>query len=223
MAKVSVSRGWQEFLNNADVIIAAAVITVVMIIIIPLPPLLLDILLAVSISLSLVILLLTMFTTETLQFSVFPSLLLVTTLFRLALNISSTRLILSRGEAGSIIAAFGSFVTGNNYVDGLIIFVIITVIQFVVITNGAGRIAEVAARFTLDALPGKQMSIDADFNAGLINEEEARRRRKELQAEADFLRGNGRASKFVRGDAICGNNYRSDQHFRRFRRRCFAA
>lgn len=204
MAKVSVSRGWQEFLNNADVIIAAAVITVVMIIIIPLPPLLLDILLAVSISLSLVILLLTMFTTETLQFSVFPSLLLVTTLFRLALNISSTRLILSRGEAGSIIAAFGSFVTGNNYVVGLIIFVIITVIQFVVITNGAGRIAEVAARFTLDALPGKQMSIDADFNAGLINEEEARRRRKELQAEADFYGAMDGASKFVRGDAIAG-------------------
>lgn len=204
MAKVSVSRGWQEFLNNADVIIAAAVIAVVMIIIIPLPPLLLDILLTVSISLSLVILLLTMFTTETLQFSVFPSLLLVTTLFRLALNISSTRLILSRGEAGSIIAAFGSFVTGNNYVVGLIIFVIITVIQFVVITNGAGRIAEVAARFTLDALPGKQMSIDADFNAGLINEEEARRRRKELQAEADFYGAMDGASKFVRGDAIAG-------------------
>ncbi|HHX74354.1 MAG TPA: flagellar biosynthesis protein FlhA [Firmicutes bacterium] len=204
MARVDARRGWQQLLHNADIIIAAAVIAVVMIIIIPIPPLLLDLLLTVSVAISLVILLVTLFTAETLQFSVFPSLLLVVTLFRLALNISSTRLILSRGEAGAIIAAFGNFVTGNNYVVGLVIFLIITVIQFVVITNGAGRVAEVAARFTLDAMPGKQMSIDADFNAGLVTEQEARKRRQELQAEADFYGAMDGASKFVRGDAIAG-------------------
>ncbi|NLN06518.1 MAG: flagellar biosynthesis protein FlhA [Firmicutes bacterium] len=204
MARVDAGRGRQVLLHYADVIIAAAVIAVVMIIVIPIPPLLLDVLLTVSIAASVVILLLTLFATETLQFSVFPSLLLVVTLFRLALNISSTRLILSRGEAGAIIAAFGNFVTGNNYVVGLIIFLIITVIQFVVITNGAGRVAEVAARFTLDAMPGKQMSIDADLNAGLITEQEARKRRRELQAEADFYGAMDGASKFVRGDAIAG-------------------
>ncbi|MCW3488730.1 flagellar biosynthesis protein FlhA [Dethiobacter alkaliphilus] len=191
-------------LQNADMFVAAAVIAVVMIIIIPIPPLLLDILLTFSIAFALITILLTLFTTETLQFAVFPSLLLVVTLFRLSLNISSTRLILSRGEAGNVIAAFGSFVAGSNYAVGLIIFIIITVIQFVVITNGAGRVAEVAARFTLDAMPGKQMSIDADFNAGLIDEHEARSRRKNLQSEADFYGAMDGASKFVRGDAIAG-------------------
>lgn len=204
MAKTIARRGWQGMLQNADMLVAAAVVAVVMIIIIPIPPLLLDIFLTVSIALSLATMLLTLFTTETLQFSVFPSLLLVVTLFRLALNISSTRLILSSGKAGNIIDAFGNFVAGSNYVVGLIIFIIITVIQFVVITNGAGRVAEVAARFTLDAMPGKQMSIDADFNAGLINEETARRRRQVLQAEAEFYGAMDGASKFVRGDAIAG-------------------
>lgn len=191
-------------MQNADMFVAAAVVAIVMIIIIPISPTLLDILLTFSITFSLIILLLTLFTTETLQFAVFPSLLLVVTLFRLALNISSTRLILSQGMAGNVIAAFGNFVAGSNYVVGLIIFVIITVIQFVVITSGAGRVAEVAARFTLDAMPGKQMSIDADFNAGLIDEETARSRRKQLQLEADFYGAMDGASKFVRGDAIAG-------------------
>lgn len=204
MAKTLARRGWHGMLQNADMFVAAAVIAVVMIIIIPIPPLLLDILLTFSIAFALITILLTLFTTETLQFAVFPSLLLVVTLFRLSLNISSTRLILSRGEAGNVIAAFGSFVAGSNYAVGLIIFIIITVIQFVVITNGAGRVAEVAARFTLDAMPGKQMSIDADFNAGLIDEHEARSRRKNLQSEADFYGAMDGASKFVRGDAIAG-------------------
>jgi flagellar biosynthesis protein FlhA len=204
MFSVTARKGWLNLYKNADIMVAAAVIAVVMIIIIPIPPVLLDILLTFSISFALVILLLTLFTTDTLQFAIFPSLLLMVTLFRLALNVSSTRLILSEGEAGSVIAAFGNFVAGDNYVVGLIIFIIITVIQFVVITNGAGRVAEVAARFTLDAMPGKQMSIDADFNAGLIDEEAARLRRSSLQREADFYGAMDGASKFVRGDAIAG-------------------
>jgi flagellar biosynthesis protein FlhA len=204
MLSATARKGWLNLYKNADIMVAAAAIAVVMIIIIPIPPLLLDILLTFSIAFSLVILLLTLFTTDTLQFAVFPSLLLMVTLFRLALNVSSTRLILSEGEAGSVIAAFGNFVAGENYVVGLIIFIIITVIQFVVITSGAGRVAEVAARFTLDAMPGKQMSIDADFNAGLIDEEAARHRRKSLQREADFYGAMDGASKFVRGDAIAG-------------------
>ena len=195
--------------DNTDVLAALAIVAIIMIIIIPIPSFLLDILLTLSITLSLVILLLTMFTTETLQFSVFPSLLLVATLFRLSLNVSSTRLILrdgaeGAGAAGEVIAAFGDFVVGGNYVVGFVIFIIITVIQFIVITSGAGRVAEVAARFTLDAMPGKQMSIDADFNSGLMDEETARSRRKYLQQEADFYGSMDGASKFVRGDAIAG-------------------
>jgi len=190
--------------KSSDMIVAGMIIGIVLLIIIPLSPGVLDVFLTLSMTLGLVILLITMFTTEPLQFSVFPALLLVTTLFRLALNISSTRLILSNAAAGNVIAAFGEFVVGGNYVVGLVVFVIITVIQFVVITNGAGRVAEVAARFTLDAMPGKQMSIDAEFNAGLINEIEARDRRKRLQREADFFGAMDGASKFVRGDAIAG-------------------
>lgn len=192
------------FKRSGDLIISGLIIGIVLLIIIPLNPGFLDILLTLSITLGLVILLITMFTTEPLQFSVFPSLLLVTTLYRLALNISSTRLILSDAAAGNVIAAFGEFVVGGDYVVGMVVFIIITVIQFVVITNGAGRVAEVAARFTLDAMPGKQMSIDAEFNAGLINEKEARERRKRLQKEADFFGAMDGASKFVRGDAIAG-------------------
>ncbi|PKM79328.1 MAG: EscV/YscV/HrcV family type III secretion system export apparatus protein, partial [Firmicutes bacterium HGW-Firmicutes-13] len=199
-----VSNLLKNFNKYADIIVALAIVGIIIIIIIPIHPFLLDILLTFSISFALIVLLLTMFTTETLQFAVFPSLLLVTTLFRLALNISSTRLILSQARAGSLIAAFGEFVVGGNYVVGLIIFVIITIIQFVVITNGAGRVAEVAARFTLDAMPGKQMSIDADFNAGIIDEETARKRREKMQREADFYGSMDGASKFVRGDAIAG-------------------
>ena len=190
--------------KSSDLVIAGLIIGIVLLIIIPLSPGLLDILLTLSMTLGIVILLITMFTIEPLQFSVFPSLLLVTTLYRLALNISSTRLILSNAAAGKVIAAFGEFVVGGNYVVGMVVFIIITVIQFVVITNGAGRVAEVAARFTLDAMPGKQMSIDAEFNAGLINEAEARERRKRLQREADFFGAMDGASKFVRGDAIAG-------------------
>ncbi len=190
--------------KSSDLVVAGLVIGIVLLIIIPLSPGILDFMLTLSITLGLVILLITMFTIEPLQFSVFPTLLLVTTLYRLALNISSTRLILSNASAGKVIAAFGSFVVGGDYVVGLVVFIIITVIQFVVITNGAGRVAEVAARFTLDAMPGKQMSIDAEFNAGLIDETEARERRKRLQREAEFFGAMDGASKFVRGDAIAG-------------------
>jgi len=190
--------------KSSDLIIAGLIVGIILLIIIPLSPGLLDVLLTLSITLGLVVLLITMFTTEPLQFSVFPSLLLVTTLYRLALNISSTRLILSNAAAGKVIAAFGEFVVGGSYVVGMVVFIIITVIQFVVITNGAGRVAEVAARFTLDAMPGKQMSIDAEFNAGMISEVEARERRKRLQREADFFGAMDGASKFVRGDAIAG-------------------
>ncbi|WP_297517581.1 flagellar biosynthesis protein FlhA [uncultured Clostridium sp.] len=193
-----------SFKANLDVIIAFGVIGIVLMIIIPLPPALLDVMLALNITISVVIALITMFTTNVLQLSVFPTLLLITTLFRLGLNISSTRLILSEGEAGSIIAAFGDFVIGGNYVVGIIIFLIIVIIQFMVITAGAGRVSEVAARFTLDAMPGKQMSIDADLNSGLINEDDAKTRRRDLQLEADFYGAMDGASKFVKGDAVAG-------------------
>lgn len=191
-------------IKNIDVIVSVIVIGIIGMIILPVPPALLDILLAVNITLAMLILLLTMFTTRVLDLSVFPTLLLVTTLFRLGLNISSTRLILTEGNAGEVITAFGNFVTGSNYVVGVIIFLIITIVQFIVITNGSGRIAEVAARFTLDAMPGKQMSIDADLNTGIINETEARQRRSDLQREADFYGAMDGANKFVKGDAITG-------------------
>lgn len=189
---------------NTDVLVAFGVIGIILMIIIPLPPPMLDVLLALNIAISVVIALITMFTTNVLQLSVFPTLLLITTLFRLGLNISSTRLILSEAEAGSIITAFGDFVIGGNYVVGVIIFLIIIIVQFMVITSGAGRVSEVAARFTLDAMPGKQMSIDADLNSGLIDEADAKNRRKDLQLEADFYGAMDGASKFVKGDAIAG-------------------
>nr|WP_278680149.1 flagellar biosynthesis protein FlhA [Clostridium paraputrificum] len=190
--------------ENLDVLVAIGVIGIVLMIIIPLPKGVLDVLLALNITLSVVIMLITMFTTNVLQLSVFPTLLLVTTLFRLALNISSTRLILTEADAGSIITAFGDFVVGGNYVVGIIIFIIIVIVNFIVITNGAGRVAEVSARFTLDAMPGKQMSIDADLNSGLIDESTAKIRRQDLQSEADFYGAMDGASKFVKGDAIAG-------------------
>lgn len=182
-----------------DILVAALVLGVVMLIVIPVSPLVMDILLIVNLGVSMVILLTTMFVSRSLDFSVFPSLLLVVTLFRLSLNISSTRLILSRADAGHVIETFGSFVVRGNYIVGFVIFLIITIIQFIVITNGAQRVAEVAARFTLDAMPGKQMSIDADLNAGLLTEDEARAKRRELQREADFYGAMDGASKFVRG------------------------
>ena len=185
-----------------DIVVAIAVIAIIMLIIIPVPTLLMDILLTLNISLSLVILLISMYTTEPLQFSIFPSLLLITTLFRLSLNVSTTRLILGNANAGKVIEAFGNFVIGNNSIVGIIIFLIIVVIQFMVITKGSERVAEVSARFTLDAMPGKQMAIDADLNSGLISEGEAKERRKKIQREADFYGAMDGASKFVKGDAI---------------------
>ncbi|NFM47138.1 flagellar biosynthesis protein FlhA [Clostridium botulinum] len=190
--------------NSIDVIAAFGVVGIVLMIIIPLPSAILDVLLAFNITLSVVIILITMFTTEVLQFSSFPTLLLITTLFRLGLNISSTRLILRDAYAGKIIETFGSLVTGGNYVIGIIIFLIIVIIQFVVITSGASRVSEVSARFTLDAMPGKQMSIDADLNAGLIDEQGAKEKRQNLQKEADFYGSMDGASKFVKGDAVAG-------------------
>ena len=186
----------------SDILIALAVVTIVIMMIIPLPSFLLDVFLAMNISAALVIVMVAIYNVEPLQFSVLPSLLLVTTLFRLALNVSSTRLILLQGYAGEVIRAFGEFVAGGNPVVGFIVFVILIIIQFIVITKGAERVAEVAARFTLDAMPGKQMSIDADLNAGLITDQEARQRRVKIQREADFYGSMDGASKFVKGDAI---------------------
>ena len=190
--------------KRLDIIVAFGILGIVLMIIIPLPTFLLDTLLAVNIGFSVLILLMTLLSTSTLELSIFPTILLVTTLFRLALNISSTRLILSQGTAGNVIEAFGSFVVGGNYVVGVVIFLIIMIVQFMVITNGSGRVAEVAARFTLDAMPGKQMSIDADLNSGVIDEKTAIRKRKELQQEADFYGAMDGASKFVKGDATAG-------------------
>ncbi|MFH1624586.1 MAG: flagellar biosynthesis protein FlhA [Pseudomonadota bacterium] len=195
--------------ENSDVILAVAVMGILVVMIIPLPTPLLDLLLSFNITFSLIVILVAMYTLKPLEFSVFPSLLLVVTLFRLSLNVASTRLILLHGNegtgaAGQVIKAFGSFVVGGNYVVGLIVFLMLVIINFVVITKGAGRIAEVAARFTLDAMPGKQMSIDADLNAGLIDDEEARKRRMTISQEADFYGAMDGASKFVRGDAIAG-------------------
>ena len=188
--------------QHSDVLVAAVLIMIVLMMIIPLPTMLLDILLCVNITLSLVIVLVTIYNSDALDFSVFPSLLLITTLFRLALNISSTRLILLEGYAGEVITAFGNFVVGGNAVVGFIVFLILVVIQFVVITKGAERVSEVAARFTLDAMPGKQMAIDADLNQGAISDAEAKRRREKIQAEASFYGAMDGASKFVKGDAI---------------------
>lgn len=194
----------RKSLGHSDLLIAALIISIVLIIVIPINPNALDILLVLSFSIAIIVFLSTMFITQPLQLSVFPSLLLVVTLFRLALNISSTRLILAEANAGKVIAAFGNFVVGGNYVVGFIVFIIITVVQFVVITNGATRVSEVAARFTLDAMPGKQMSIDADLNAGIITDLEAKERRENIQREANFFGSMDGASKFVKGDAIAG-------------------
>ena len=188
----------------SDVVLSLMVIAILGVMIIPIPPSLLDLLLSFNIVFAIVILLVTMYITTPLELSIFPGMLLVATVFRLALNVASTRLILGKAEAGNVIASFGTFVVQDNYVVGFIIFVIIIVIQFVVITKGATRIAEVSARFTLDAMPGKQMAIDADMNAGLIDEQEARDRRELITREADFYGAMDGAAKFVRGDVIAG-------------------
>ncbi len=197
------------FAKNTDVMMGIAVMCILMVMIIPIPAVLMDLFLTFNITFAVVILLVGMYVLRPLEFSAFPSILLLSTLFRLALNIASTRLILLHGNegtqaAGNVIKAFGNFVVGGNYVVGLIVFVILVVVNFVVITKGAGRIAEVAARFTLDAMPGKQMSIDADLNAGLIDEDEARRRRHEISRESEYYGAMDGANKFVRGDAIAG-------------------
>jgi len=188
--------------KHSDLLAAAGVVLVVVMMVVPLPAALLDIFIALNIAMGLAILVATLYLPRALDFSAFPSLLLLTTIFRLAINVSVTRLILLHGEAGHMVEAFGEFVVGGNVVVGLVIFVILVVIQFVVVTNGAGRVAEVAARFTLDAMPGKQMAIDADLNAGLITEEDARTRRDEISREAEFYGAMDGASKFVKGDAI---------------------
>lgn len=193
---------WKQLLKHNDVLLAVGIVLVVTMMLIPLPPLLLDILLTVNIALSVTILLVTLYTQEPLQYSTFPTILLFSTLFRLGLNVSTTRLILLNGEAGQVVHAFGNFVIGGNYVVGMLIFIILIIINFIVITNGAGRVSEVAARFTLDAMPGKQLSIDADLNAGMIDDREAKRRRQNIQREADFYGTMDGASKFVKGDAI---------------------
>ena len=180
------------------------VVGIVLMLVVPLPPAMLDVLIAVNIASSLVILLTSMYVKRPLDFSVFPSLILVFTLFRLGLNVAATRLVLRDAFAGDVIHAFGSFVVGGSLVIGLVIFLILVVIQFVVITSGAGRVAEVGARFTLDAMPGKQMAIDADLNSGLIDEDTARKRRADVAAEADFYGAMDGGSKFVKGDAIAG-------------------
>ncbi|EJF02211.1 flagellar biosynthesis protein FlhA [Liquorilactobacillus mali] len=189
-------------LNYADVIVSFLVISIIGLIIIPLPAIALDILIVINLAVAINILLITLFTRSVLEFTTFPTLLLITTMFKLGLNMSSTRLILTEGNGGNVIAAFANVVAGSNYIVGIILFIIIMVVQLVVVTNGAGRVSEVSARFTLDAMPGKQMAIDSDLNSGLINEEKARNRRKDLQREADFYGSMDGASKFVKGDAI---------------------
>lgn len=189
---------------NKDLLLVIAVVVILMMLFLPVPPLLLDILLITNFSLALLILMLTFYTDKPLSFSTFPSLLLIATLFRLGLNISATRLILNEGDAGEVISAIGGFVVGGNYIIGLVVFFILIVVQYVVVTNGAQRVAEVAARFTLDSMPGKQMSIDADLNMGLIDEHAAKRRRENIEKEANFYGAMDGASKFVKGDAIAG-------------------
>jgi flagellar biosynthesis protein FlhA len=206
---VEKSGSFSIFTRNTDVAMGFAAMCILMVMIIPIPSIFLDLLLTFNITFSILILLVGMYVLKPLEFSAFPSVLLLATLFRLSLNIASTRLILLHGNegstaAGKIIMAFGSFVVGGNYVVGLIVFLILVVVNFVVITKGAGRIAEVAARFTLDAMPGKQMSIDADLNAGLIDEDEARTRRHLISRESEYYGAMDGANKFVRGDAIAG-------------------
>src|SRR5580765_8751110 len=197
----------ESFGLRADLMPAIGLTGIIIMMVLPVPAFFLDLTLVMSIALSLTILIISLYVKEPLDFSAFPSVLLFATLFRLALNVASSRLILLRGEQGSsaaghVIEAFGQFVVAGNYAVGFIVFMILVIINFIVITKGATRIAEVAARFTLDAMPGKQMAIDADLNAGLINEAEARQRRLRVQKESDFHGAMDGASKFVRGDAV---------------------
>src|SRR6476659_565240 len=198
-----------DLAKRGDIALAVGVMAILVVLILPLPAVLLDFSLAISIILSVLILMTSLFIQAPLEFSAFPTILLISTMLRLALNLASTRLILSRGHegtaaAGHVIEAFGNFVMSGNFVIGIIVFTILVIVNFVVITKGSGRIAEVAARFNLDAMPGKQMAIDADLSAGLINENDARTRRKHLEDESSFFGAMDGASKFVRGDAIAG-------------------
>lgn len=191
-------------LKNNDVILAIGLVTIIAMMVLPIPPTILDFLLTINIAFSIIIMLVCLYTQEPLDYSTFPTILLIATLFRLGLNVSATRLILLHGEAGHVITAFGQFVVGGNYVVGFVIFIILVVINFMVITGGATRVAEVSARFTLDSMPGKQMSIDADLNSGLITEEEAKSRRRKIEKETSFYGTMDGASKFVKGDATAG-------------------
>ncbi len=204
MAAVREDLSGDLVLANSNVMAAVGMVAILGLMVIPVPTAMLDILLTFNIAMAMVVMLVTIYLQRPLDFSVFPSLLLIATLFRLSLNVASTRLILSQGDAGRVIEAFGEFVVGGNTIIGIIVFVILVVVQFMVITKGSGRIAEVAARFTLDAMPGKQMAIDADLNSGLITEDDARTRRVEIAREAEFYGAMDGASKFVRGDAIAG-------------------
>lgn len=185
-----------------DIAVLFGVIFIIIMLIIPLPGWLLSVLILINFSLAFLVILVSMNTQEPLQFSIFPSLLLLLTLFRLGISVSTTRSILAKADAGGVVDTFGSFVIGNNPLVGFVVFIILVIIQYIVITKGAERVSEVAARFTLDAMPGKQMSIDADLNAGLISEQEARERREKVEKEADFHGSMDGASKFVKGDAI---------------------
>src|SRR3990167_8938468 len=197
---------WMQnvFGTRSELVLVVAMVGILLVLFTPIPALLLDFLLILNFSIGLLILLLTFYTDKPLAFSTFPTILLIATLFRLSLNIASTRLILEEGYAGEVIGAIGEYVVGGNYVIGLVVFAILIVVQYVVVTNGAQRVAEVAARFTLDSMPGKQMSIDADLNMGFIDQAEAMRRRKLIEKEAGFYGAMDGASKFVKGDAIAG-------------------
>lgn len=207
--QVGTNSGIGDLLRNREALLGMGFLGVVLIMMIPMPAFFMDLLLVFSIASALMIFLISLYTQKPIEFSVFPTILLMTTIYRLAVNIATTRIILTEGHkghgsAGQIIGTFGDFVIGGNYVVGIIVFIILIVINFIVITKGSGRIAEVAARFTLDAMPGKQMAIDADLNAGIINEETALRRRRDVQLEADFYGAMDGASKFIRGDAVAG-------------------
>src|ERR1700761_9123536 len=195
---------FESLLKRGNLVFSVGMIAIIFILVLPLPTWMIDMLLTLSIASAVLVIMLISNIKKPTDFSIFPTLLLFITLFRLGLNIATTRAILTHGDAGNLISAFGQFVVQGNFVIGLVIFIILTIINFIVITKGAGRVAEVSARFTLDAMPGKQMSIDADLNAGIISEKEARERRKSIEKEADFYGAMDGASKFVRGDAMAG-------------------
>src|SRR3954467_5664746 len=192
------------FEKNTDLVMVLLVVGILTVLFVPIPSVLLDFLILTNVSFALLILLLTFYMARPVEFSTFPSLLLIATLFRLSLNVAATRLILSDANAGKVISGIGSYVVGGNYVIGLIVFLILIVVQYVVVTNGAQRVSEVAARFTLDSMPGQQMSIDADLNMGLIDQARAGERRRSMEREANFYGAMDGASRFVKGDAIAG-------------------